>query len=290
MTDCTRDESARKRPAARAAVLFLLLLPLALALAGCRHTSRDRIEGELRSRENELRETREELDRAQAINDALERQIHGTCQAHAAKMPPEVCATTAGVKEIALGRQTGGYDDDRCPGDEALQVVLEPRDADNHAIKAYGTLRVTALEITPQGIKRPLDSWEVCNNQLRQTWRSGLLSTGYFVILPWKNWPTTEKLRVVAQFVLQDGRVFEADKDVTVRLVARPPHVIEMGPQLPPGDALPPPLQSNASGRSRTPLATPVSRSTSCSPPRTPAPTGTLLDGIHLEHPQATDR
>lgn len=288
MTDCTRDETTRKRTAARAAALFLLLLPL--ALAGCRHTGgRDRIEGELRSRENELRETREELDRAQAINDALERQIHGSCQAHAAKIPPEVCATTAGVKEIALGRQTGGYDDDRCPGDEALQVVLEPRDADNHAIKANGTLRVTALEITPQGIKRPLDSWEVCNNQLRQTWRSGLLSTGYFVILPWKNWPTTEKIRVVAQFVLQDGRVFEADKDVTVRLAARPPHVIEMGPQLPPSDALPPPLQSNAGGRSRSSIALPI-RITSCAPPRAPASTGTLLDGIHLERPEALDR
>jgi hypothetical protein len=44
------------------------------------------------------------------------------------------------------------------------------------------------------------------------------LSTGYVVALPWKLCPTTEKLRVVAQFKLPDGRVFEADKDVTIHV------------------------------------------------------------------------
>jgi hypothetical protein len=38
------------------------------------------------------------------------------------------------------------------------------------------------------------------------------------VVLPWKRCPTTEKLRIVAQFKLPDGRVFEADKDVTIHV------------------------------------------------------------------------
>src|SRR5262249_56036998 len=54
-------------------------------------------------------------------------------------------------------------------------------------------------------------------DELRGTWGSGLLSTGYYVILPWKSWPASDKLRVVTQLVLPDGRVFEADKDVTIR-------------------------------------------------------------------------
>jgi hypothetical protein len=64
----------------------------------------------------------------------------------------------------------------------------------------------------------PLSAWDVPPDQLRKTWRNGLLATGYYVVLAWKNWPTNEKLRVIARFTLADSRLFEADKDVTIRL------------------------------------------------------------------------
>jgi hypothetical protein len=99
-----------------------------------------------------------------------------------------------------------------------LQVVVEPRDAENQAIKVPGSLLVQAVEISSSGLKRPLSTWEIPPEQLRNAWRSGLLSTGYSVSLPWKVWPTTEKLRIVAQLRLTDGRVFEADKDITIRV------------------------------------------------------------------------
>src|SRR5439155_5677955 len=115
------------------------------------------------------------------------------------------------VKEIQLGRGTGGIDEDKVPGDEGIQVVLVPRDIDARAIKAPGTLRVTALEITPEGIKVPLSTLDVSANKLRQSWRSGLLSTGYHVTLPWQTVPRTEKLRIVAQFMPLEGGAFEAE-------------------------------------------------------------------------------
>jgi hypothetical protein len=153
------------------------------------------------------------------------------------------------VQQVVLGRQTGGYDEDDCPGDEALQVVLEPRDGDGHALKAPGSLRVVALQISPEGLKAPLCSWELSPEQLRRTWRSGLLRTGYYVILPWKAWPTSERLRVVAQFSLADGRHFEAEKDVTIRLpppayrkmLPAPVRGEDTGPDLTTPEAPPPP-------------------------------------------------
>ncbi len=45
-----------------------------------------------------------------------------------------------------------------------------------------------------------------------------MLTTAYVVNLPWKVWPSTERLHVSAQFQLPDGRVFGADRDVTVRV------------------------------------------------------------------------
>jgi hypothetical protein len=79
-------------------------------------------------------------------------------------------------------------------------------------------LVVQALEINRQGLKTPLSTWEVPPDELRRFWRNGLFSTGYSLTLPWKAWPSSDKLRVVVQFRLADGRVFEADKDITIHL------------------------------------------------------------------------
>jgi hypothetical protein len=196
-------------------VALLLGLGFLSAAVGCRNC--DLLEAELRTRENELRELRAELARADAHNEGMLRELGAVRQSTSAKPSPELASQTYTLKQIVLGRQTGGYDDDGCPGDEALQVVLEPRDADGHAIKAPGALHVEVLEINPQGLKAPLSSWDLSPDQLRRAWRSGLLSTGYQIILPWKVWPSSDKLRVIVQFTLADGRLFEADKDITIR-------------------------------------------------------------------------
>src|SRR5262245_47958180 len=211
----TKKLKARSQKATLHIAFWLLAFGFFFGLAGCR--SSDLVEAELRTRERQLRELREELYRTESYNQALQREVHDFQHGAAAKVTPEQASQTYTIKEIVLGRQTGGYDDDRWPGDEALQAVVEPRDPDGHAIKAPGALHVLALEVSPEGLKTPLSSWEVPPDQLRRTWRSGLLSTGYYVILPWKAWPSSDRLRVVAQLTLADGRMFEADKDVSIR-------------------------------------------------------------------------
>src|SRR5207245_1015585 len=130
-------------------------------------------------------------------------------------------------------------DEDRLPGDEGLMVVLVPRDADDSPIKAAGTLRVTALQISPEGLKAPLSTWDVSALKLRQSWKSGLFSTGYFVALPWQSLPTTEKLRIIATFMPLDGGVFEAEKDVTIKVL---PEAIRSQPPVTGPAILGPPL------------------------------------------------
>jgi len=223
-------------------VLMILTGFVTVAATGCRRA--DLVEAELRTRERELRETRAELSNSEAYNQALQSEIRDVRKESCSKLTPEHASQIYTIREVVLGRQTGGYDDDNLPGDEALQVVLEPRDPDGHAIKAPGHLRVTALEINPEGLKTPLSTWEIPPQELRRAWRNGLLSTGYYVVLPWKNWPTTPRMRVVAQFILADGRVFEADKDVTIRLRPDLQHLMPPGssphavpPVMPPADA-----------------------------------------------------
>lgn len=217
---------------------FLFLLPVALCLlAGCRNC--EQVESELRRREMEVHELRDELDNVQAFNDALHRELAilrqegklpapAKPQAGAGAAPavesakPAIIETISvpnTIKEIVLNRQTGGLDTDRRTGDDALQVVVEPRDQDGHALKVPGTMLVAVQEILPEGLKRPLSTWEVSDEQLRRSWKTGLFGSGFYVTLPWKCPPSTEKLRVTVQFTLADSRLFEADKDVTVRLL-----------------------------------------------------------------------
>jgi hypothetical protein len=227
---------------------LLIGAALLTPLSGCRSCAP--VERTLRQRENELRDTKEELDRQIAINRGLQLELETQ---HAPPGVPGVISESPGpvypVRSIALGRQTGGVEDNAGYGDQALQVIVQPLDADGSAIKVPSSLLVQVIEVSPEGLKRPLSAWEVNPDQLSRTWRTGLLSTGYALTFPWKIWPTTEKLRVVAQLRLLDGRVFEADRDVTIRLpspsqrrIMPPAEPTSIPPPpSPPADVLPPP-------------------------------------------------
>jgi hypothetical protein len=212
---------------------WFLALVLGSAPLGCKNN--DLLENELRSKDNQYRDALEELGRAEHRSAAQQREIEALRRG--AKVTPEQAAQTFGLKRIALGRGTGGVDLDNLPGDEALQIILEPRDSDDHIIKAPGTLHILALEITPQGTKIPISSWTIDPNKLRQSWKQGLLSTGYNGVLRWKYFPQFENVRIVARLVTPDGRIFETDKDIKVHLVPGAPH----RPDGPPDCPIPPP-------------------------------------------------
>ncbi len=220
-----------------------------VAPVACRPNKRyDLIEAELRTRDRELAATRQQLDAARNLNRAYEHQRPPEFPG----APPAV-PTGAGapvfVREITVGRGTGGVDDDGVPGDEALMVVVVPSDEDKSAVKVPGRVTIAAWEITPQGLKQPIGSWELTPEQLRPTWRAGLISSGYFIQLPWQTTPSSNRVRVAVRLTTTDNRAFEADRDVTVRpmLGARPAPV--QGRELllpgtpPPGavEELPPP-------------------------------------------------
>jgi hypothetical protein len=195
---------------------FLLFLPLLCLSAGCRNKT-DLVESELRTREKMYRDALTEQQLSEARIDSLQREVEALRKG--AKITPEQAASTFGVKRVVLGRSTGGRDNDGLPGDELLEVVVEPRDEADHAIKAPGTLQIFALEVSPQGVKTPLCMWDIPAEQLHKSWKQGLLSTGYTLSLPWKVLPTTETVRVIVRLTTPDQRIYEADKDIKVRLV-----------------------------------------------------------------------
>lgn len=227
--------------AGRRTTCFLLLL----LLVGCRH-NKELLETELRTKEIQYRELLDEHERTEHRNEALEREIATIRQG--TPITPEQAAQTFTVKRITLGRSTGGQNTDKEFGDDALQVVLEPRDGADHIIKAPGTLQVWALEIDKNGVKVPLSSWVIPPNELARSWKNGFLGSGYTLTLPWKTPPHTENLRVVVRLVMTDARTFEADKDVRIRLGTLPPPrpLMPEGPPIPDVEGPACPVQGKA--------------------------------------------
>ena len=232
--------SAAARLPAGVACVLLAVTP------ACRLTGPDRrydlLEAELRTREREVAELRGEVARQGQLN-----QLFGQPSAARPDLPP--CdppgvfsssgrVLTLPLKDVILAAGTGGVDEDNLPGDEYLQVVIAPRDDDGTVVKVPLRGTVRAYEVSTEGLKTPLGQWDVTPDQMRKSWKSGLLSSGYFVPLQWDRPPAADRLRLVARVATADGREFEADKEVRVRPLTPPRPAPAPGPAW---DTLPPP-------------------------------------------------
>jgi hypothetical protein len=224
----TRQLTTGPKPRNLPVAVFVRWFVFALASitplsTGCGPNKRyDLIEAELRTRERELAETRQALEQARNLNRAYVQQSQNAGGAGPVVPNPQNPPFVP-MKEIVLGRGTGGVDEDGIPGDEGLMVVVVPRDEDGAAVKVPGGLQIAAWEITPAGMKNPIGHWNVSAEKVRPTWRSGFISTGYFVAVPWQTYPSTEKVRVAVRFTTLDGRAFEADKDIFVKVCSPRP-------------------------------------------------------------------
>jgi len=250
----------------RWSVALTLGILIATGLTGCRgggRAARNNLESELRNREEDVRQLREDLDRAECFNQALSRELYATRGEPGPNGVVERPSMPYPVQTLRIGRGTGGRAAE-CGGDDALQLQVEPVDCEGQTIKAPGNLYVEVTEITKEGLKRPLSSWDLPQDQLRGKWQSGLFNTGYMLTLPWKAPPMSEKLRVLARLSMLDGRVYEADKDITVRIMPEHQRRILISPSItpmpPPGVIIPGPAGSSTlpSPLPSAPLSVPV--------------------------------
>jgi hypothetical protein len=262
-------------------VAMAMGLALTGGLGGCRNTSCDKVEQELRAREEDVRTLKGDLDRAEFYNQALSRELAAVRGEPGPTGHVEKPSEPYPVRSLRLGRGTAGRPAD-CGGDDALQVQVEPVDCEGQTIKAPGTLFVEATEVTKEGLKRPLSSWLVPREELRGKWQSGLFNTGYMLTLPWKTGPSTEKLRVLARLTLIDGRVFEADRDITVRVL--PENVRRIIPTMPepkpaPSHTLPEPTEA-IPAPPKPPTLTPTPKSATPVSTEGPTLTGARSDKV----------
>ena len=184
----------------RWSVALTLGAALAAGSIGCRN--HDKVESQLRARERTSSTSRASSDRSEFQNGLL---LPNSGNARLAR-PDGVVERPSEpypVRCLRLGRGTRGRPGEHIPGDDALEVMVEPVDCDSRSSRrrAASTSRSGGIDRRAQDADRNVGHPP---DQLRRTWQSGLFNTGYKLTLPWKVWPNAEKLRVVGSF--QDAR------------------------------------------------------------------------------------
>ncbi len=212
----------------RCFLIFCLPFAFCSLSSGCKSPNY-KLESELRHRDNDIDYLRTELSRSKTYNKAMEMELRASRGEVPLGTPYDPMAKVYPLKTITLGRQTGGVDLDGQPGEEALQVIIEPKDAEGHTVKVPANVLIQVIEISTEGLKTPLSTWQISSDELSKSWRNGLLTTGYALSMQWKLWPNSDKLRVQVQFKLDDGRLFEAEKDFVLKM---PPAYLRKTPAI----------------------------------------------------------
>lgn len=205
--------------------MWALFVCLGLFATGCsslteKREKQDLVEAELRAQERHIIELKSELERKEGAIHSLDLEVEKLQQSAAGNRPAGEPIPPGVVKEITLGRLTGGHRmNPRSLYDDSLQFLIEPRDADGHSIKVPGSLHIELFEVTAAGLKVPLSAWDVTHRELRRSWDQPLFGgSAYRVVIPFKALPANERMRVVIRFTTLDGKPYEAEKDFSIRL------------------------------------------------------------------------
>lgn len=213
---------------------LILLVPL-LFLMGCRHAQL--IEAELRYQNNRVYELETLLAQRDAEIHTLQAQLAvyqverpcDDCESSSCKPGADCNSPTAegiykcgALSQIVLGSLTGGRNPDECGVPTGFAVMVIPQDYDGDAFKCPGNAEVTLYQKEKNGRWTAIGTWEIGPAEIRKSWRSSLLGSGYQWNLPWQQMPTSPSLKVVVQFITLDGRVFDAEREFEVKLTGTP--------------------------------------------------------------------
>lgn len=127
----------------------------------------------------------------------------------------------AAACKLNIGAMSREKDFDSDGKSDGLTLNFTLVDADGDLVKLPGSAVVEVFEIQTNGRQRAIGVWEYDETELRRFWRSGMLGSGYQLTFGWQRAPSTENLRAVVHYRIEDGHEFEAAKDIRVYLSPR---------------------------------------------------------------------
>lgn len=287
-----------------------------MVMSGCSSLTRQRaeqdlVEADLRSQERHIQELKEQLERKEGAIHGLDLEVERLQQSAIKNQPAGEPQAPGVIKEITLGRLTGGYrSNPKSLYDDSVQFLIEPKDADGHAIKMPGSVHIELFEYAANGVKVPLSAWDISSRELRRSWDQPLFGgPAYRILVPFKALPANERMRVLVRFTTLDGKLFEAEKDFSIRLpgpgaapmmpmapmpaggytVVTPGHMINgtlVGPLNNSGPVVVPPAPPGFEGTGRSTEKT----SEPITPPKNPLPDLDKKSEPKKEEPKSVDK
>jgi hypothetical protein len=127
-------------------------------------------------------------------------------------------APPSAVNHITIHpRLTGGHNTDRRQGDDGIQVIFAPRDAQEQPLQVRGAISVVLVD--PE-LKARSARWEFNTDEAQQYFKKSLLAgEAYHLDLRWPlNPPTNAEQELHVRFTTADGQRHEASSKITLQL------------------------------------------------------------------------
>lgn len=176
-------------------------------------------------------------------------------------------------------RLSGGHNSDRKPGDDGIQVIFAPRDAQEQPLQVRGAISVVLVD--PE-LKARTARWEFSTDEAQQFFKKSLLAgEAYHLDLRWPiNTPTNPEQELHVRFTTADGQRHEASTKLILQL---PGAKVATPLQQPPARRAAVPSRETAPPRvTGTPTLAPPQNNSDDPPPAWSGPS----DGPSLTVPQ----
>lgn len=113
-----------------------------------------------------------------------------------------------------------GIDLDGRPGDDGIQVLLQPMDDRGDILAAAAPVSVVVLDPQLSGLSARIARWDLHPDEVRSYFVQRGGTSGYLLDLPWPAEPPVHgQLLAFARYTTADGRKLEAQAEVNVRPV-----------------------------------------------------------------------
>jgi len=115
-------------------------------------------------------------------------------------------------------RLTKCEDFDLQRGDDGLTVMIEPRNKDGQFVPKPASVSIVLLDPSKRDQAARYARWDFEEDVARKVLRVGALDRGLLFRVPWPETPPdSDRLHLFVRYSTEDGRMLEADREITVR-------------------------------------------------------------------------
>ena len=123
------------------------------------------------------------------------------------------------ITEVVINRlATQGHNIDGLPGDEGLDLLIQPRSADGQVQLSTGELTVSVIDPTQTSDRQRIGLWKFVESETELFFANNELgSYGILLHLPWdQQTPVNKNLTVHVRFVPPSGQTFETTTQIQI--------------------------------------------------------------------------